>query len=81
MNYVQHLLTRIFSAITDNIFVKIFFAIWLYFAGIHVYLYGIGVLIVFDVVTGIYASIKSGKPFKSQYLRKGLLEKTAYILS
>lgn len=80
MAYIQHLLTRIFTSITNNIFIKILIGIWLYFAGIHIYLFCIGGLVIFDVITGIAASIKSGMPFKSQYLKKGLLEKVALYL-
>lgn len=78
--YIKHLLIRTFTTISDNIFVKSAIGVWLYFSGIHVYFYCIGALVIFDVITGIYASIKQGRKFTSEYLRKGLLEKVALYL-
>jgi hypothetical protein len=52
MSYIQHLLTRIFLSLKDNIFIKAIVGIWLYFAGIHIYLEAIGALVIFDVITG-----------------------------
>lgn len=55
--------------------VKILLGAWTMLAGIHNFLFGITFLIVVDVVTGIIASLKEGKPFNSKKLRKGLLER------
>jgi len=78
MNYIYHLLQRIFSP--SNYFIKLIIGVWLYFSGIHIYLEAIAALVIFDVITGIAASIKSGQKFTSEYLKKGLLEKVALYL-
>lgn len=78
MDYFKHLLNNIFSF--DNIIFKAIVAVWLYFAGIQTYLIVIPVLIIFDVITGIYSSIKKGDKFTSRYLKKGLLEKLGLYL-
>jgi phage-related holin len=80
MAYIERLLSRIFTSITDNIFIKVAIGIRLYFTGIHIYLEAIGALVLFDVITGITASLKSGQKFTSQELKKGLLEKVALYL-
>ena len=51
-------------------------AAWLFFTCIHTYLYAVELLIVLDVVTGVYASTRKGEMFTSKFLKKGLLEKT-----
>ncbi|MDQ2718253.1 MAG: phage holin family protein [Bacteroidota bacterium] len=78
MAYIYHLLHKIFS--TDNYLIKTALGLWLYFEGIHNYIYYIIIFIILDSVTGIAASIKLGKKFTSECLRKGLLEKTALYL-
>ena len=78
MNYVNHLLHRIFT--TDYLLIKFVIAVWIFFSGIHLYLFCITGLITMDVITGILSSVKQGKNFTSEYLRKGLLEKTALYL-
>lgn len=78
--YIKYLLHKIFTALSDNMLVKAALSAWLFFAGIHIYLYAVGSLVVLDVVTGIYASIRNDKPFTSKYLKKGLLEKVALYL-
>lgn len=56
-------------------------ALWVYFAGVKLYLISIPVLVILDVITGIIASKKKGIPFTSKELKKGLLYKTAlYII-
>lgn len=77
--YIKYLLDRIFSFF-DNVVIKAIISIWLFFAGIHVYIYAVFALILLDVTTGIYASTKQGQKFTSEYLKKGLLEKLALYL-
>src|SRR4051812_33572661 len=55
-------------------------AAWLFFAGIHFYLYCVLGLVVIDVITGIMASLKKGEEFKSRLLRRGLIEKLILYL-
>jgi hypothetical protein len=77
--YLQQILGKIFS-VFDNIFIKAVAAVWLICAGIHTYLYAVAALLLFDVLTGIYASIKRGESFTTKILKKGLLEKTVLYL-
>ena len=60
--------------------IKGLLALVLYFQGIHVYMYMVGALVLIDVATGLYASLKRGEGFSSRKLRKGLLEKLALYL-
>ena len=46
-----------------------------FFAGIHIFIYGIATVIILDVLTGIYAAYRTSTTFISQILKKGLLEK------
>lgn len=63
-----------------NNVLKVLLAGWLFFAGIHSYIFCILALTILDVVTGIIASIKKGNKFKSRILRKGLIEKVLLYL-
>ncbi|MBC7424971.1 MAG: phage holin family protein [Bacteroidia bacterium] len=80
LNYIKYLLSEIFLSLKDNLALKATVSCWLFFSGIHVYLYAVGALLVFDVITGIYASMLKGKKFTSRHLKKGLLEKLALYL-
>ncbi|WPQ65506.1 phage holin family protein [Chitinophaga sancti] len=69
----------IHASLWNNI-LKILIAVWLFFAGIHTYIYCIIALTILDIATGIPASMKKGVPFKSRILRKGLIEKVVLYL-
>lgn len=77
--YIKYLLDKIFNFF-DNVVIKAIISVWLFFSGIHSYIYAVFALIILDVATGIYASAKKGEKFTSEYLRKGLLEKLALYL-
>jgi len=62
------------SAIANYLKLAIVY-VWALFIGIHSYIYCILTLILIDVVFGIKASLKQGKPYRTRILRKGLLEK------
>lgn len=55
-------------------------AVGAYYAGIQLYLFAIGALVVADVVTGIWASFKQGEKFSSKKLGRGLIQKTVIYL-
>ena len=78
-NYAVEIIKKITSTLINTSFwnnaLKFILACWLYFAGIHTYIYCILALTVIDVTTGIFASLKRGEKFKSRILRKGLVEK------
>lgn len=86
MNYIKSTLLKIFFSAADysnyhGIIKTITSALWLYFAGIKLYLISIPILVLLDCITGIIASNKKGLPFTSKELKKGLLYKTAlYII-
>ncbi|MBN9295388.1 MAG: phage holin family protein [Filimonas sp.] len=79
LTYAKSVLLKINSTFLNSSvgswIIKSATAIWLYFAGIHNYLFIVFALTLLDVVTGVMASIKKGEKFKSRILRKGLLEK------
>ncbi|MBC7425841.1 MAG: phage holin family protein [Bacteroidia bacterium] len=79
--YYKYLLSKIFLSIFDYRIVKAALAAWLFFTGIHTYLYAVAAVIILDVLTGIYAATRKGQTFTSKVLKKGLLEKTIlYII-
>lgn len=80
--YIKTTAANIFNQIsTQNFLVKSIIAIWMFFTGIHVYIYAVFLLTLIDVITGTIASIKRGEAFKSKILKKGLVEKFfLYIL-
>lgn len=77
--YAEKLITGIYKSFVDAPFwsnaVKFLLFIWLFFQGIHTYIYCILALVMIDVITGIYASRIKKEAFKSRRLRKGLIEK------
>jgi hypothetical protein len=62
------------SPIIANI-IKFLLGVWAMIAGVHNFFYGITLLVVVDVISGILASLKKGEKFSSKKLRKGLLER------
>lgn len=72
---LQKLVNQVIHSTTANNILKAVIGSWLFFAGIHTYIYCVLALVVIDVVTGIIASIKKGEEFRSRILRKGLVEK------
>jgi phage-related holin len=78
--YGKYLILKTFSAWFNSSilinFIKVALVyLWALFIGIHSYIFCILALIIIDVVFGIKASLKQGKPYKTRILRKGLLEK------
>lgn len=72
---LQKLVNQVIHSTTTNNILKAIIASWLFFAGIHTYIYCVLALVFIDVITGIIASLKKGEEFKSRILRKGLVEK------
>ena len=72
---LQKLVNQFFHSTIWSNLIKAVIASWLFFAGIHTYIYCVLGLVLIDVVTGIIASLKKGNKFKSRILRKGLIEK------
>ena len=72
---LQKLVNQVINSTTANNILKAIIAGWLFFAGIHTYIYCVLALVIIDVITGIIASLKKGEEFKSRILRKGLIEK------
>ncbi|MDO9374553.1 MAG: phage holin family protein [Ferruginibacter sp.] len=83
-SYIEQLLLNLIENFTNffkyNPAIKTIIAFFFYFAGIHVYLYCVFILVIFDVITGIKASMTKGEKFTSRFLKKGLLEKLALYL-
>lgn len=77
--YAEKLITGIYKSFVDAPFwsnvIKFLLFCWLFFQGIHTYIYCILALVMIDVVTGIYASRNKKEAFKSRRLRRGLIEK------
>ena len=73
--YLKELLKKLYNSATDNLITKGILAGWAYFGGIHLYIYLVFGLKVFDCVTGIIAARRKGEPFTSKILKKGLIEK------
>ncbi|RZK45997.1 MAG: hypothetical protein EOO97_00030 [Pedobacter sp.] len=80
--YCKYILKGIghFLVSSYDLLIKGLLALVLYFQGIHIYLMLVGALVLIDVTTGLYASLKRGEGFSSRKLRKGLLEKLALYL-
>lgn len=68
------------SSSTPSLILKFIILGWLFFAGIHVYIYAIFALTLIDVVTGVIASRNRNEPFSSRKFKKGLLEKTFFYI-
>ncbi|RZJ98123.1 MAG: hypothetical protein EOO46_25195 [Flavobacterium sp.] len=80
--YFKHLIeelgetfTQLFSA--DGWVGKLIIAVAVFYAPVQLYAISIFMLIIMDVILGIWASRIKGEPFKSRTLRKGLIEKIA----
>ncbi|SFW53147.1 phage holin family protein [Chitinophaga sancti] len=80
LTIIRKIIDNTIRASLWNNVLKLLVAIWLFFAGIHTYIYCIIALTFMDVATGIPASMKKGELFKSRILRKGLIEKIALYL-
>jgi toxin secretion/phage lysis holin len=80
MTYIFTTLKNLWASLHGSPITKAIIAIWMFFGGIHLYIYSVLALTILDVITGIMASNKKGIGFSSRLLRKGLLEKTALYL-
>lgn len=86
-SYIKYLLFGLLGtlvSISDNwlrkAFISLMTAVAGYYAGIMVYLIAIGVLVVADIITGVWAAFKLGEKFSSKKLGKGLIQKSAVYL-
>ncbi|GAA4326307.1 phage holin family protein [Flaviaesturariibacter amylovorans] len=80
MNYVKLLLQKLWNQFLEGSVFKAMIAIWIFFAGIHSYVYIITALTIIDVVTGLMKAVRISDPITSRKLRKGLLEKLCIYL-
>jgi len=80
IHYVKTLLKNIWASAQESYLGKLLMGAWLFFVGIHSYIYAIMALSVIDVIIGIIAARKKGEAISSRKLRKGLLEKTALYM-
>jgi len=80
MDYIRSILKHLWASTQDSFIYKVLVGAWVYFIGIHMYIYAILSLTFIDVVMGVLAARKKGEAITSRKLRKGLLEKTALYM-
>jgi toxin secretion/phage lysis holin len=80
MDYIKTIIQHIWRSTYQGPVAKWVIGVWLFFGGIHLYIYSVFALTIMDVITGVMAAKKKGEPITSRKLRKGLLEKTALYL-
>lgn len=84
LTYIKHTLTGIVNTMLQlnvgKFLMGLLTGLWLFIAGIHVYIYAIIFLTLLDVITGVWAAIHSGEQITSKKLKTGLLQKTALYL-
>ncbi len=83
--YCKYILKGIWSTLKhlfdpSGIVAKALIALVMFFSSIHSYFIAVLSLVVIDVFTGLIASYKTGVPFSSRKLRKGLIEKLCLYL-
>lgn len=61
------------------LFYKFAVLVWVFLSPIHTILFGVGLLVVLDMFTGVLASIKEKKPITSDKLRISVIKSLAYM--
>lgn len=77
----RYIEAAVFDVEVQKVFVKMFAWVALFFAPIKEVLFAVGFLIMADLFTGMWASLRSGQKIESAKLRRSVSKSAAYLLA